>query len=126
MTENKYEQEVGQAWALHRNAQFEEAIATFETILREDSENIDANYGIALSLRAIGRQTEAIQYLEAARQGLSVALQQVRARAEAEGQHIANNLSTTLDDRYMMLLRMTSQRLAEMGVVVERSEEEMF
>jgi tetratricopeptide (TPR) repeat protein len=126
MSENKYEQEIGQAWALHRNAQFEESVATFQTILRNDPENIDANYGIGLALRATGRQADAIQHFQSAQTGLRIALQNIRARAEAEGQHIANNLSTTLDDRYMMLLRMTAQRLEELGVAVELSDEEKF
>lgn len=126
MSDTKYDEAVGQAWALHRNAQFEEAIATFQTILKNDPNHIDANYGIGLALRATGKQAEAVKHLETAQSNLRTALQNLRARAEAEGQHIANNLSTTLDDRYMMLLRMTAQRLGELGVAVELTEEEIF
>lgn len=126
MIDNNYDQAVGEAWALHRNNQFEEAIATFQTILNSDPNHIDANYGIALALRSNGKNAEAIQHLQTAQSSLRLALQNVRTRAEAEGQHIANNLSTTLDDRYMMLLRMTSQRLGELGVIAELKEEEIF
>jgi tetratricopeptide (TPR) repeat protein len=97
MSDNNYDQAVGEAWALHRNNQFEEAIATFQTILNSDPNHIDANYGIALALRSNGKNAEAIQHLQTAQSSLRLALQNVRTRAEAEGQHIANNLSTTLD-----------------------------
>lgn len=126
MSDKKYDEAVGQAWALHRNAQFEEAIATFQTVLSSDANNIDANYGIGLALRAVGKQADAIQHFQKAQTDLRSALQNLRLRAEAEGQHIANNLSTTLDDRYMMLLRMTAQRLGELGIQVELTEEEIF
>jgi tetratricopeptide (TPR) repeat protein len=117
---------LGQAWELHRNAQSEEAVATFKTLLAQDANDIEANYGISLALKASGNKEGAIEHMKVARESAIKALRDLRKQAEIDGQHIANNLNTTLDDRYMMLVRMTLQRLRELGVDVKATEEETF
>ncbi len=126
MSNDQNEKIIGQAWGLHRNAQNEEAVATFETVLRQDPQNIDANYGIGLAYKGIGDTTRAIEHLTKAYEETIKSLGELRQAAEKEGLHIANNLNTTLDDRYMMLIRMTYQRLTELGVNVKAIEEAIF
>ena len=44
--------------------QFEEAIAAFQRVIDRSPDNVDANYGLALSLLRTGQLDEAIGYLE--------------------------------------------------------------
>lgn len=117
---------IGQAWGLHREDRNDEAIDTFRTVLNSDGDDIDANYGIALAYKASGDAEKAVTHMKRARQVVSRSLRELREQQEREGVALADNLRTTLADRYMMLSRMTYQRLTEMGVNVELFDEEVF
>ncbi|TVR21060.1 MAG: hypothetical protein EA396_09005 [Anaerolineaceae bacterium] len=117
---------IGQAWGLHREDRNDEAIDTFRTVLNADGDDIDANYGIGLAYRASGNAEKAVTHMKRARQVVTRALLELREEQRREGVALADNLRTTLADRYMMLSRMTYQRLSEMGVDVELFDEEVF
>ncbi len=51
--------QVGQAWSQHYHGQNDEAIKLFRQILEKWPEHIDANYGLALALKATGQKQEA-------------------------------------------------------------------
>ncbi|MFW5691118.1 MAG: tetratricopeptide repeat protein [Chloroflexota bacterium] len=109
---------IGDAWALHRNNQNEEAIAQFRSILDKHPDLVDPNYGLGLAYRAVGNKEQAVQAFQRAYDLASQTLREIRAETEAEGVAIATNLGRTDDDRFMMLIRMLYQRLREHGVDV--------
>jgi tetratricopeptide (TPR) repeat protein len=106
---------VGEAWGLHRNSQNEDAIATFDKVLNQDPRDIDALYGKGLALRSMGQSDKAIEALKSAYEESRRRLDELRAKNEADGVSVANNLSLTEDDRLMMFIRMAHQRLHELG-----------
>jgi tetratricopeptide (TPR) repeat protein len=100
---------IGQAWSLHRSGQYREAIDIFEGVIRSSADNVDAHYGLGLAQRAAGST-------EAARASFQYALDlsQQRLNHLRDGRDTTNNnLQTIDDDRYMMLVRMLKQRIAE-------------
>jgi tetratricopeptide (TPR) repeat protein len=102
---------IGHAWLQHRDGNFKESLAEFEAILKQHPDDIDANYGQGLAHKALGH-TEAA----AASFKRSLALvEQARAEYERvrEQQHPHDNVKTPEDDRFTMLIRMTTQRLSE-------------
>jgi thioredoxin-like negative regulator of GroEL len=98
---------IGDAWELHRKGDQAAAQRLFEDVLQRDAESVDAHYGLGLVKRASGDKTGARAAFESSRSLAKSALDTIRAGREK------NDLSTTKDDRYMMLLRMIDQRLAE-------------
>jgi len=84
------------AWANHRDGRNEAAITEFDRILRDAPNDIDANYGIGLVQRALGRYDQAIASFEKAKALITKAL-------EAEPGL----------DRWEMLQRQCDQRIAE-------------
>lgn len=108
--------QIGQAWALHRAGRNGEAIAEFESIISIAPESIDAHYGLGLAQRADGQLERAIETFRKARHIAEEAYSAVRTVSEVKGNVVrSNDLSSSDDDRYMMLLRMIGQRLAELG-----------
>lgn len=116
MSSENLETRIGHAWGHQRDGEYETAIKEFEQILRQDPNNIDANYGIGLAHRLAGHLQEATQYFQRAldvvteRDSAGLAAREAAAN-ENLGQRIKPN--TLEDDRYMMLTRMLKQRLAE-------------
>lgn len=98
---------IGDAWELHRKGDQAAAQRLFEDVLQRDAESVDAHYGLGLVKRASGDKMGARTAFESSRTLAKSALDTIRAGREK------NDLSTTKDDRYMMLLRMIDQRLAE-------------
>jgi len=98
---------IGDAWELHRKGDQAAAQRLFEDVLQRDAESVDAHYGLGLVKRASGDKTGAHTAFESSRNLATSALEALRAGRGS------NDLSTTKDDRYMMLLRMIDQRLAE-------------
>jgi thioredoxin-like negative regulator of GroEL len=98
---------IGDAWELHRKGDQAAAQRLFEDVLQRDSESVDAHYGLGLVKRASGDKAGARAAFESSRSLAKSALEALRAGRET------NDLSTTKDDRYMMLLRMIDQRIAE-------------
>ncbi|MFW5771762.1 MAG: hypothetical protein ACOCZH_00460 [Phototrophicaceae bacterium] len=114
--EDQIKAQIGEAWELHRKGQNELAIAKFDSILRIAADSVDANYGLGLAARAAGENERAIEHFKIAYKMIEDNLAQLRA--EHEVGETESILFMTADDRYMMLMRMTSQRLAELGVEV--------
>ncbi len=109
--QNNVAERVGQAWHHHREGRNDAAIAEFETILRQDPNDIDANYGLGLAHKAIGRA-------ESARTAFQNALSLIEranvAYTATRNEPSDNNVKTPEDDRFAMLNRMVKQRLAEL------------
>lgn len=98
---------IGDAWELHRKGDQAAAQRLFEDVLQRDSENVDAHYGLGLVKRASGDNAGARTAFERSQNLAKSMLDSMRAGRDS------NDLATTKDDRYMMLLRMIEQRLAE-------------
>lgn len=98
---------IGDAWELHRKGDQAGSARLFEDALRRDAESVDAYYGLGLAKRAAGDRDGARSQFEQAGKLAERLLAEIRA---GKG---SNDLSTTRDDRYMMLIRMIQQRLEE-------------
>lgn len=98
---------IGDAWDLHRKGDNPGAARLFEDALAQDESSVDAHYGLGLAKRGTGDAAAARSQFERA---LALAEQHL---AEIRAGRSENDLSTTKDDRYMMLTRMIEQRLAE-------------
>ncbi|RMG73432.1 MAG: tetratricopeptide repeat protein [Chloroflexi bacterium] len=111
--------ELGQAWANLRSGQVDQAVSTFDRIIQNSPQNVDAYYGLGLAQRALGNKQRAIEAFQQAYDLAQDHLEQLRAETSADSKlGVVNNLKSIEDDRYMMLIRMLSQRLAELGVTV--------
>lgn len=84
------------AWANHREGRNEAAIGEFERVLRDNPNDIDANFGIGLTQRAMGQYDKAIASFEKAKALVTKALE--------------NDPGA---DRWEMLQRICDQRIAE-------------
>ncbi|HEX2619074.1 MAG TPA: tetratricopeptide repeat protein [Phototrophicaceae bacterium] len=109
MSQNVNDALIGKAWGAHRLGRNGEAIRDFEQVIKSDGQNVDAYYGLGLAQRASGQTAEAQAAFEKA---LALAKQKT---AEIQGARHEHNLESDEDDRYMMLTRMLSQRLEELG-----------
>jgi Tfp pilus assembly protein PilF len=103
MAQQPIDEQVGQAWQYHRQGDNQNAIAQFEAIVKQNPSNIDANYGLGLVQRALGRGEQAFESFQKA-------LDLVNAAERHE-----NNIEER--DRYLILTRMINQRLAETKTV---------
>jgi Tfp pilus assembly protein PilF len=97
--------DIGRAWRYQREGKSDAAIGEFERILKQDPNNIDANYGMGLAQRSMGKQENATQYFQRA-------LELVQEGAK-ERNHTPGERNAPEDDRLMMLERMLNQRLSE-------------
>ncbi len=91
---------LGHAWALHREGRNEQALAEFDRILREAPNDIDANFGLGLTQRALGRFDQAIEAFQKTKQLI------LKSTQEIGGEN-------RIEDRWAMLLKMCDQRIAE-------------
>jgi tetratricopeptide (TPR) repeat protein len=112
MANESLKTQIAQAWRYQREGRADAAVAEFERILKMDTTNVDANYGMALAQRALKRTDEAIKYFR-------LALELVQKNAPASSGPVnageRRRANTPEDDRYMMLVRMINQRLAELN-----------
>lgn len=112
-------QEIGSAWAAHREGNQEQALKGFEQAISRQPDSVDAHYGMGLVLRKLNKDDAALQSFQKALELAQEALSALRRVAEAGGQAgTGNDLGSTEDDRYMMLIRMLKQRVVEMGGTV--------
>ena len=120
------EERIGQAWRLHRNHDYAAAIDMFDEVLRKTPNNIDALYGIGLAQQGKGNTASAIESFQKALDLATTSLKAVDVTSVVDGHHGTNDLDTYEDDRYLLLQRMISQRLAELGesAAVETDAEE--
>lgn len=106
---------VGQAWRLHRDGDNDGAIRMFDSIVAANPENVDALYGLGLAHKASGDMNAAAKAFGSALETTESALAAVKTTSHTEGNLGDNDLGTNVDDRYMMLTRMLSQRLEDVG-----------
>lgn len=109
MSNDTFAEQIGQAWRYQRDGKADAAVAEYERLLRQEPDNIDANYGMALAQRTAGKYEAAIKYFERTQVLVEAALTE-RRQAAGDVPHTANTIE---DDRYAMLSRMVKQRLAE-------------
>lgn len=100
---------IGDAWELHRKGDQAAAQRLFEDVLQRDADSVDAHYGLGLVKRANGDKAGARTAFERCKSLAQSALDSLRSGRDS------NDLSTTKDDRYMMLLHMINQRIAEVA-----------
>ena len=113
--------EVGEAWANLRSGQSDQAVSLFDSIIQNNPQNVDAYYGLGLAQKALGNKQRSIEAFQQAYDLAQNHLAELRAEESQEtGPRLGviNNLKSIEDDRYMMLIRMLSQRLGEQGVSV--------
>ena len=108
-------EKVGQAWRLHREGDNAGAIRMFEGIISSNPENVDALYGLGLAHKATGDLSAAGDAFRQALERTESALSAVKTTSQAEGNIGDNDLETNFDDRYMMLTRMLTQRVQDVG-----------
>ncbi|MEP7291780.1 MAG: tetratricopeptide repeat protein [Chloroflexota bacterium] len=92
-----YAEQLGRAWALHRQGQNDAAAREFSALLQNAANNMDALYGLGLSQRGAGQ-------MQAAQSSFEKCLVQVNSSL-AERPN---------EDRFQMLEKMTNQRLSEL------------
>ncbi|MDZ4763243.1 MAG: hypothetical protein SGI73_01730 [Chloroflexota bacterium] len=98
MSQNDTATKIGNAWALHRQGSNDKAIEAFYAITRADGNSFDALYGLGLAQRTTGMKDAAAKSFQDCLAVISKLL-----------------LSNPSEDRYQMMHRMVSQRLAELG-----------
>lgn len=108
-------EKVGQAWRLHREGDNDAAIRMFDSIISTSPKNVDALYGLGLAHKAAGDPRAAAGAFSRALKVTEGALSAVKTTSLTEGNLGDNDLDTDIDDRYMMLTRMLSQRLEDVG-----------
>ncbi len=106
---------VGQAWRLHREGDNDGAIRIFDSVISANPDNVDALYGLGLAHKASGNLGAAADAFRQALEKTESALSAVKTTSQTEGNLGDNDLETNFDDRYMMLTRMLSQRLEDVG-----------
>lgn len=111
MSEQNLHNQVGQAWNYHLQGKHQDAAAAFEHILKASPKDVDAHYGHGLSLRALGDRENA---RESFRKGLEYAQATLAHLRGGGGGQPTNDITSSEDDRYLMLTRMLGQRLAEL------------
>ena len=108
--------QVGHAWGFQREGHSDRAVQEFEKILRQDPDDIDANYGMGLAQRSAGHPQAAVEYFQHALDIVDKkdsAGRSAREAAASDFQTERIKPNTAEDDRYMMLTRMLKQRLVE-------------
>ena len=114
MSGKNSDERVAEAWSLVRKGQAAEAIKVFEGILSRSTNHLDANYGLGLANKVLGNKEAAITAFKRVLSLAEAGLEAVSTTAATDGHVGGNNLNTIEDDRYMMLVRMTQQRLEEL------------
>lgn len=106
-TKEELSKMVGDGWEALRHGDPKNALNVFRGVLNDDNEHIDAHYGLGLAQRASGDSAGAKTSFETAKR---IAERELAAIRKGD---ISNDLTTTRDDRYMMLIRMLEQRISE-------------
>ena len=106
---------ISEAWRLHREGRHDRAIEMFQDLIKTAPENVDAYYGLGLTYKAAGSSAAAAAAFQTGLGYAEQAYSAARQVSTAEGHHGASDLDTDDDDRFMMLVRMLKQRLAEVS-----------
>jgi tetratricopeptide (TPR) repeat protein len=118
MSQQNTSNQIGQAWGLSRQGKHREAVTEFERIASTAPDSVDAHYGLGLAQRGLGNKTAAIEAFREAQRLAQNELARLRGGGTVnpeDAQAPSNDLNSTEDDRYLMLVRMIAQRLAELG-----------
>lgn len=107
MSKEEISQKIGDGWALQSKGDAQGAVQAFQNIIGQDVDQVDAYYGLGLSLRIAGDKVAAKAAFEKA------LLISERELAALRGSRGKNELGTSRDDRFMMLIRMLEQRISE-------------
>ncbi len=99
MAKQENAEQLAHAWTLHRQGQNEDAIREFSGLVQSSTDSIDALYGLGLAQRSAGQLETAKATFERCRAQIVDALKE-----------------HPTEDRYEMLQKLTSQRLAEIAV----------
>ena len=110
---NDVVEQVSQAWQQLRAGKPDAAVTEFEKLVQQNPRDIDSHYGLGLSQKAAGQA-------EASRKTFKTALELIDESkktydATRDPQQDNENVRTPEDDRFLMLSRMVSQRLAELS-----------
>lgn len=99
MSERERDERTGEAWKAHYAGNQQLAIDQFLVIVREAPEDIDANWGLALSYRDAGQRDKAVEIFTTVRD------------------LVTRQLEASPDDyeRFFMLKRMVNQQIEQMG-----------
>ena len=90
--ENPYHEEIGEAWKAHRNGFQDTAIEQFREVLEQDSENVDAMYGLGLAKKANGNILEARQTFDRLYDILEKYVQKESAEGKMERYYMLRNM----------------------------------
>jgi len=90
-------EQLNQAWMNHTKHQNEQALPIFEAIVNQEPTHIDANYGLGLTLAALGQKDRARQVFQHAAELVDSQVKQMSPDDE--------------DARFTMLARMIAQKL---------------
>lgn len=93
---SEFDNRVGQAWSQHYRKQYDAAIEQFRRLIDEWPDHIDANYGLALSLKMAGQKEKAAEQFAKTKQYV-----------EAERSKVNGDTA-----RFDMLSRMIEQQIA--------------
>jgi tetratricopeptide (TPR) repeat protein len=94
----EFDSRVGQAWSQHNQGHDDVAIEEYRRLLEEWPDHVDANYGLALALKARGDKSKALD-----------AFAKTRQFVEAEMAKATGDTS-----RYHMLMRMIDQHMTSL------------
>jgi len=103
MNQKEIDEKIGEAWKAHYQGRDQDAIDQFIRLTEQSPENIDANWGLALSYRTTGDTERAVRLFKKVKDLVTVKL-------ESEPEDY---------ERYFMLTRMVNQQLARMGYVAD-------
>jgi len=106
MNQKEIDEKIGEAWKAHYQGRDQDAIDQFIRLTEQSPENIDANWGLALSYRTTGDTERAVRLFKKVKDLVTVKL-------ESEPEDY---------ERYFMLTRMVNQQLARMGYVADDTE----
>jgi tetratricopeptide (TPR) repeat protein len=103
---------IEQAWNHQRMGHYDQALSGFQQAVRANPSDIDAVYGLALAQKTTGRSEDAVETFNDALKLLT----ETQNRLMQQENWDKDNIRTPEEDRYIMLIRMVKQRLAELAL----------
>ena len=103
---------VSRAWNLQREGKASAAVTEFQKIVQQHPKDIDAAYGLGLAQKSAGQIEDAIRTFTNALGLINDSKQMYESSRVRNPEQ--DNIKTPEDDRFQMLNRMVSQRLAEL------------
>ena len=110
MASSNVDDQVRRAWQQQRAGDSRAAVDAFAQIVKSHPDDIDARYGLGLSLKSAGNPDEAISSFRSALQLVEEG-QRVEGEKQTSGED--DRLRSPEDDRLIMLSLMLTQRIGE-------------